>query len=236
MALDIKDKRVLVVGAAGGMGEAISRAFAAAGANVSAAGRRGRDLDKVADKIGGVATSLDFLDTDAVEVFFKDAEPFHHVVIAAASTKNGAVAEMSLDEAQASMDSKFWGAYRIARVARVVDGGSITFISGSLSQRPLAGAVLQGAINAAIEALARGLALELAPVRVNTVSPGLIDTPLWNSMDTAERKKMFDQVAGGLPTRRVGQPEDIAQAVLYVATNPFVSGTTTVVDGGGLVT
>ena len=214
MGADIKDKRVLVLGAAGGMGAAIARAFAAAGANVSAAGRPGRDLDRIADEIGGVATSLDFLDTDVVEGFFKGEEPFHHVVIAAASTKNGTVADMSLDEAQASMNSKFWGAYRIARAAKVVGGGSITFISGSLSQRPLVGAVLQGAINAAIEAIARCLALERAPVRVNTVSPGLIDTPLWNSMDGTERKRMFDQVAGGLPTRRVGQPEDIAQAVL----------------------
>ena len=138
-------------------------------------------------------------------------------------------------EAQASVNSKFWGAYRIARVAKIVDGGSLTFISGSLSQRPMVGAVLQGAINAAIEALARGLALERAPIRVNTASPGLIDTKLWHSMGATERQKMFDQMAGGLPVRRVGQPDDIAQAVLYVATNPFVSGTTTVVDGGGLV-
>lgn len=235
MAIDIKNKRVLVVGASGGMGAAIARAFAAAGARVSAAGRPSRNLDEIASDVGGTLSALDVLDNDAVEAFFQAEEAFDHVVIAAASTSNGTIADLPIEEAQASMNSKFWGAYRIARVAKIVDGGSITFISGSLSQRPLAGAVLQGAINAAIEALARGLALERAPIRVNTVSPGLIDTKLWHSMDAAERQKMFDQVAGGLPARRVGQPDDIAQAVLYVATNPFVSGTTAVVDGGGLV-
>src|SRR6266478_6430 len=89
---------------------------------------------------------------------------------------------MSLADAAAAMESKFWGAYRVARAARINDGGSLTLISGFLSERPLATAVLQGAINAALEALARRLALELAPVRVNAVSPGMIETPIWDDL------------------------------------------------------
>jgi NAD(P)-dependent dehydrogenase (short-subunit alcohol dehydrogenase family) len=145
------------------------------------------------------------------------------------------VGGLSLADAQASMYSKFWGAYRVARAARVRDGGSITFVSGFLSNRPSPSSVLQGAINAALEALARGLALERAPVRVNTVSPGLIDTPLYANMAAADRQAMFDRTAARLPARRVGNPEDIAQAILFVATNPFATGSTVTVDGGGTI-
>ena len=108
-------------------------------------------------------------------------------------------------------------------------------MSGFLSVRPSGGAVLQGAINAALEALARGLALELAPVRVNAVSPGLIETPLWSGLPEDKRVAMFKGAAERLPARRVGQPEDIARAVLFLATTPFATGSTVRVDGGGAI-
>lgn len=179
--------------------------------------------------------ALDITDDASVEAFFGTLGAFDHVVIAAAKTKTGPVAALPLDDAQAAMNSKFFGAYRVARAAKVNDGGSITFVSGFLSQRPSATSVLQGAINAALEALARGLALERAPVRVNTVSPGLVDTPLYAAMSDADRQAMFDKVAARLPARRVGQPEDIAAAILFVATNPFATGSTVTVDGGGTI-
>ncbi|MCG5236305.1 SDR family oxidoreductase [Xanthobacter oligotrophicus] len=235
MALDLTGKRVLIVGAGGGIGAATARAFADAGARVFAAGRPGPKLDAVASGTGGAAVALDILDDGAIERVFAEAPAFDHVAIAAAATKSGPVSGLPLEAAKASMESKFWGAYRIARAARVAEGGSITFVSGFLSHRPSAGAVLQGAINAAIEALARGLALERAPVRVNTVSPGLIDTPLWQGMRADDRAAMFARTAERLPARRVGRPEDVAQAILFVATNPFVTGTTVTVDGGGTI-
>src|SRR5208282_1486196 len=99
-------------------------------------------------------------------------------------------------------------------------------VSGLLSARPSASSVLQGAINAALEALARGLALELAPVRVNSVSPGLIETPLWGGMPEEKRAAMFAGAAARLPARRIGQPDDIANAVLFLMTTPFATGST----------
>ncbi|SEN47509.1 NAD(P)-dependent dehydrogenase, short-chain alcohol dehydrogenase family [Sphingomonas gellani] len=219
MPIDLTDAHVLVVGASGGIGRATADAFAAAGAQVA---RPPRD-------------TLDIADDASVEAFFAQAEPFDHVVVAAAQTRTGPVAGLDLTDATAAMNSKFFGAYRVARAARVNDGGSITFVSGFLSQRPSARSVLQGAINAALEALARGLALERAPVRVNTVSPGLIDTPLYAKMDNAARQAMFDKAAARLPARRVGKPEDIAQAILFVATNPYATGSTVTVDGGGTI-
>ena len=133
------------------------------------------------------------------------------------------------------MDSKFWGAYRIARAARIRDGGSLTLVSGVLGRRPSAASVLQGAINAALEGLARGLALELAPVRVNVVSPGLIDTPLHDRLPADKRQAMFEQVAARLPAKRIGDARDVANAILYLASTPFATGSTVVVDGGGAI-
>jgi NAD(P)-dependent dehydrogenase (short-subunit alcohol dehydrogenase family) len=235
MNSDLAGKRVLVVGAGGGIGRATAALFVQAGGRVTGAGRPGPKLDAAAATSGAEAAVLDFLDRAAVEAFFSEREPFDHVVVAAAATRSGSVGGLALDDARASMESKFWGAYHVARAAKVVSGGSITFVSGFLSHRPSGGAVLQGAINAALEALARGLALERAPIRVNAVSPGLIDTPLWDSMPDADRAAMFARTAERLPARRVGRPEDIAQAILFVATNPFVTGTTVTVDGGGTI-
>jgi NAD(P)-dependent dehydrogenase (short-subunit alcohol dehydrogenase family) len=95
--------------------------------------------------------------------------------------------------------------------------------------------MLQGAINAALEALAGGLALELSPVRVKTVSPGLIATPLWSKLDADARQKMFDSAATRLPARRVGQQEDVANAIVYLATTAYTNGSTVLVDGGGAI-
>jgi NAD(P)-dependent dehydrogenase (short-subunit alcohol dehydrogenase family) len=120
-------------------------------------------------------------------------------------------------------------------VVRIRDGGSLTLVSGYLSDRPRATSVLQGAINAALDALARALALELTPVRVNSVSPGLIATPLWDGLDAAAREKMYADTAKRLPAGCIGQPQDIANAVLFLAGTPFASGSRVLVDGGAVI-
>ncbi|MDR7147762.1 SDR family oxidoreductase [Rhizobium sp. BE258] len=219
MKMDFKNARVLIVGASGGIGGAAADAFEALGARIE------RPTSDV----------LDITDDASVEEFFFDKPPFDHVVVAAARTKTGSVATLNVGDAQISMNSKFFGAYRVARAARVNDGGSITLVSGFLSQRPSATSVLQGAINAALQGLARGLALERAPVRVNAVSPGLIDTPLHAKMTEEDRQAMFGRVAARLPVQRIGQAEDVAQAILFVAANPFVTGSTVTVDGGATI-
>src|SRR3984893_13139040 len=223
----------------GRSGSALTTAVPAgeAGAYVTIASRSKVKLETALGSIRGTsrAVVLDTRDQSALERFFMAEGPWDHVVVSAAQTPSGPVRTLDLADANAAMESKFWGAYRVSRAARIKDGGSLTFISGFLSVRPSAGAALQGAINAALEALARGLALELAPVRVNTVSPGLISTPLWSSMAEEKREAMFARAAVSLPARRVGQPEDIANAVLFLATTPFATGTTVRVDGGGAI-
>jgi NAD(P)-dependent dehydrogenase (short-subunit alcohol dehydrogenase family) len=234
---DFASQSVLIVGGSSGIGAAGARAFAEHGATVTIASRNAGKLAVAAAEIGhGVRTAaFDTTDPREVEAFFANGGSFDHVVISAAQTPTGQVRQLSLDDAHAAMDSKFWGAYHVARYAKINEGGSLTFVSGFLAMRPSKASVLQGAINAALEALARGLALELAPVRVNTVSPGLIDTPLWSKMDSATRSSMFESAASRLPVRRVGRAEHVANAILYLAGTPFTTGSTVLVDGGGTI-
>lgn len=141
---------------------------------------------------------LDTGDDAALAAFFDTEALFDHILMSAAQTPTGPMRKLSLEDAHAAMDSKFWGAYRA--------GGSLTFVSGSLAERPSAASVLQGAINAALEALARELALELASVQVNAISPELIDTPLWSKMEDDARAGMFARIGANLPAGRVGRP------------------------------
>ncbi len=232
----LTNQSVLVVGGSSGIGLAVARAALAERAKVTIAGRNLERLDHAARSLGNVQTvRLDTLDNESLATFFNASEPFDHVLISAAQTPTGPVRKLALEDAQAAMDSKFWGAYRTARLARIKEGGSLTFVSGFLSERPSASSVLQGAINAALEALARGLALELKPVRVNTVSPGMIDTPLWSRLDDDDKRAMFDRVRNSLPVGRIGQPEDIANAAIFLMTTGFATGTVVRVDGGGVI-
>jgi NAD(P)-dependent dehydrogenase (short-subunit alcohol dehydrogenase family) len=233
----LKGARVLVLGGSSGIGLATAAAAAADGAFVTIASRSQSKLDAALAGLAGNARAivLDTGDEAAVERFFTDEAPWDHVVVSAAQTRTGPVRTLGLSDAKAAMESKFWGAYGVARAAKIKNGGSLTFVSGFLSVRPSASSVLQGAINAALEALARGLALELAPVRVNAVSPGLIATPLWAGMADDKREAMFAGAAQRLPARRVGQPEDVANAVLFLAATSFATGSTVRVDGGGAI-
>ena len=238
MLQSFSTQRVLVVGGSSGIGEATARAFAEADAEVTIASRHADKLSAAAARIGhGVVTAtLDTTNDAEVEAFFAGAGRFDHVVISAAQTPGGPLRELSMAKAYEAMNSKFWGAYRVARAVKLNERGTLTFISGVLSVRPGI-PVLQGAINAGLEALGRGLALELAAqkVRVNTVSPGIISTPLWDRISADERQAIFDKAAATLPARTLGQPEDVARAVLYLASTPYATGSTVLVDGGGAI-
>jgi NAD(P)-dependent dehydrogenase (short-subunit alcohol dehydrogenase family) len=230
-------KKVLVVGGSSGIGEASAAALLELGAQVTIASRDPLKLQAAAVRIGGeVRTAVLDTGNDAgLEAFFAAQGEFDHVVVSAAQTSSGPVRQLPLVDAYAAMNSKFWGAYRVARAARIAEGGSLTLVSGFLSARPSKTSVLQGAINAALESLARGLALELSPVRVNTVSPGMIATPLWAGMSDEARASKFESVAARLPAKVMGQPEDVANAVAYLVTTPYATGSTVLVDGGGAI-
>ncbi|MDH6134955.1 NAD(P)-dependent dehydrogenase (short-subunit alcohol dehydrogenase family) [Kitasatospora sp. MAA4] len=230
-------QRVLVVGGTSGVGLATAAGFAAAGAEVTVVSRSQQKIDEALKSLGDRAQgrTLDIRDDEQVEHFLEAAGTFDHVVVSAAVTPAGRADTLPLADAYAAMDSKFWGAYRISRRVSIRPTGSLTLVSGYLSVRPGRASALQSAINAALEALARALALEFAPVRVNAVSPGLLDTPIWDGLPEANRQSMFEAAVQKLPVRRVGQPEDVAEAILYLARSAHSTGTTLFVDGGGSI-
>ena len=233
--MDLRNQKIIVVGGGSGMGYAIARSAAAAGADVVLGGRTLEKLERASDGFGSriKAATVDTTDPASVKVFFKAQGEVDHLVITASSVKTGSIHDLAFTDALASMHSKFWGPYLCARYVQLNPKGSLTLFSGILSRKPAPGLAALAAINAAVEGLGRALALELAPVRVNVISPGLTDTGVYDSMPAEKRKAFFEGSARSLPTGRIGQPQDIAEAALMLMTNGFVTGVTLDVDGGG---
>jgi NAD(P)-dependent dehydrogenase (short-subunit alcohol dehydrogenase family) len=227
------------VGGSSGIGLATAANLATAGAQVTIASRSASKLEGARRAISGtVATCvLDIRDESAVAECFKNIGPFDHLVISASDAVFGPFLEVPIRDVQEFLDSKFWGAYRCARYAapHLAKDGSITFVSGAASQRGTAGLAAGSAINAAIEALGRSLSVELAPIRVNTVAPGLIVTPVWDTiMKNEEKQALFKEAAAKLPLKRIGMPEEVAHAIRYLIENTYTTGTVLFPDGGYL--
>lgn len=234
--MSLKGKKVVVVGGSSGIGLATAESAKADGADVVIASRNAERLKAVADKIGVTAVATDVTDDESVVKLFKTCGPVDHVVVTAAQLRSGPFKTVAMEDVRATFEGKFWGAWRVARAAEIRAGGSLTLVSGFLSIRPRPNSAIVSAANGAIESLTRALALELAPIRVNNVSPGIIDTPIRAAMPEAARKEMLAKVASGLPVGRVGEAEDIAQQILAFMKNGFATGAIVYLDGGGLVT
>jgi len=206
-----------------------------AGKKVVVASRNAERLQAAADKVGATAIATDVTNDDSVANLFRKCGPLDHVVVTAAQLRSGPFKTVSMDDVRATMDSKFWGAWRVARAADIRPGGSLTLVTGFLSIRPRPASAIVGAVNGALESLTRSLALELAPIRVNCVSPGIIDTPIRAAMPEAARRDMLAKTAAALPVGRVGVGEDIARQILAFMTIGFATGSIVYIDGGGLV-
>jgi NAD(P)-dependent dehydrogenase (short-subunit alcohol dehydrogenase family) len=213
--------RVVVIGGSSGIGLATAEAASAAGAEVVTASRR-------------TDASLDVTDESAVREFFEGVGRLDHLVFTPTARAAGPVTEVDLDAARLAFDTKFWGALYCVRHAapRMTEGGSITLLSGAAAWTPMRGGAITASTNGAIAALVRTLAVELAPVRVNAVSPGIIDTPTWAAMAEDQRTAMFERLSGALPVGRVGVAEDIAEAIVFLMTSGFTTGTVLHVEGG----
>lgn len=158
------------------------------------------------------------------------------LAIPGSAVKTGPLNELSIADAKSSMDNKFFGPYRAVKYAQVNPQGSIILFSGILSRRPDKGSPILAAINSAVETLGKALAVELAPVRVNVISPGMTrDTGAYLGMPDQAREEMFAAVAESLPVKRVGRPADIASVAIELMSNGFITGTVIDVDGGGLL-
>ena len=237
--MSMHNATVIILGGSSGIGLATAQAVQAAGAKVVITGRDAARLENARVALGGNADArqLDAADEAGTRELFAGLPAIDHVFITAGQL----VLDGKLAPATASLhpalDTRFWGALYAAKYAapKIRPGGSITFMSGTASRRPLPGASVATASCGAVDAFARALALDLAPIRVNTIQPGYTDTPLFDGIFGDQRDAVLAAAGAKLPVGRIGRPDEIAHAVLFLMTNGYVTGINLVVDGGGLL-
>ena len=233
--MNLGGSSVVVIGGSSGIGLATARLAAQAGMEVTIVGRDADRLARARADIGVVATAqLDMRAEAEVQSFFHDLGTVDHIVVTASDAVGGAFLDLEVARGRAFMDSKFWGPYIVARygVPVLSRKGSLTLFSGAAGERASPGFALGSAINAAVDALVRSLAVELAPIRVNSVSPGIVDTPVWNALPGVDAAAVFQDTAARVPAGRVARAEEIASAVLHVLDNEYLTGVSLRVDGG----
>jgi NAD(P)-dependent dehydrogenase (short-subunit alcohol dehydrogenase family) len=233
-----RGRRAVIIGGGSGIGLATAARLARAGADVIIVGRSVRKLKAAAATIPGQLGYYvaDSHDDASMRQLFDQVGPYHDLIVTAADPPAaGPFLDLPIERVHKFFESKFWGSYRAVRygVPLIQTDGSITLTSGTASQRPSPGHAGTSAVNAAVEALARTLALELAPIRVNVVSPGIIATPVWEAiMDKRQRDALFDWYSNKLPLGRIGTADEVAGAILHVIENTYMTGAVLVVDGG----
>jgi len=230
-------KKIVLVGGASGLGLAAARAAKAEGADVLVTSISQPQLREVAEKHGLKGGLLDVTREDEVSAFFQDVGAFDHLVISAGDPlKKTPFLKQTAEGARKDFEIRFWGAHCAIRhaAANIRPGGSITMTSGLAGRRATPGIAVLGAVCGAVESLAQGLAVELAPIRVNVVCPGVVDTGIWDAMPNDARAGFYAETGRSLPAGRVGRPEDVAEAYLYLMKNGYSTGTTVITDGGGL--
>jgi NAD(P)-dependent dehydrogenase (short-subunit alcohol dehydrogenase family) len=233
----IANKHVVVIGGTSGIGRAIAQQAAAAGGRVTVGSRNQKRVNDTVALLGPPAQGkvVDVTDAESVRVFFEFAGQIDHLVLPGNEVKIAPFQKLAIADAQASMASKFWGQYGAIKVARMMPGGSIVLFSGVASRKPGAGAPALTAINAAVEGLGRALAVELAPLRVNVIAPGVVETELWEGLPAETRGEMLKSFTNRQPIPRPGQPEEIASVVLTMMAATFMTGAVIDVDGGTLL-
>lgn len=238
--MSLISKRVVIIGGTSGIGLATAHAAVDAGAEVIIASSRQSSIDAALGELSAdtAGHTLDVLDTAAVRTFFDNVGEFDHLAYTAGESLSlMPVDGMNLDKARGFFQIRFFGALNAVSIAarHIRPEGSITLTSGSARTRPGAGWSVASSLCGATTSLAGALAVELAPIRVNVVEPGIVRSPLWSGMKADDQQAMFDQQAAILPAGRVGEVEDVAQAFLYSMTQSFMTGTSIPVDGGALL-
>ncbi|MGF1528600.1 MAG: SDR family oxidoreductase [Candidatus Competibacterales bacterium] len=226
---------MVVIGGSSGMGKAVAKRAVAAGMVVTITGRGDDTLQEAARALGVAdAQPIDIASEASIREFFQRQGPVDHVVTSAAFVRPGPFKTGSTEDARTTFEGKFWSQYLVAKHAEI--RRSMVFFSGVYSRRPAPGVSAVVAVNAAIEGLARALAVELAPVRFNVISPGLIQgTAAYNFMSEEQRQQMFDATAKALPAGIVGDADSVAGLTLGLLESPYVTGTVVDIDGGGLL-
>lgn len=235
--MTLEGKRIVVLGGSSGIGLATAQAAAREGASVVIASSRKARVDEALNSLPGAeGHALDLSDERAVKNFFAALGAFDHLVFTAGENLQlGKLADTDVEAARRFFDLRYWGAFMAAKYgsSKIRPGGSIVFTSGLAGQRPHAGWALGASICSAMEGLTRALAVELAPLRVNIVSPGVVRSPLWDNMTEADRAALYRQMEEHLLVGHVGETEEVAEAYLYLMRQTYGTGHVLVVDGGG---
>jgi NAD(P)-dependent dehydrogenase (short-subunit alcohol dehydrogenase family) len=237
LANRFEGKRVVILGGSSGIGLAVAEHASSQGANVVVVSSNPERIQKAVESLGGSAEgqTADLSDECSVAALFTRLGPLDHLVFTAGdSLQLNELADTDLAQARRAFELRYWSALAAVKYAspHIRKGGSIVLTTGIAGLRPQKGWVIAASVCGTIEALTRALAVELAPIRVNAVSPGVVRTNLWQNMPAAERENLFESVGKSLPVGRVGEADDIAQAYLFLMQEGFSTGQTVVVDGG----
>ena len=234
--MKLQGETVVVIGGGSGIGLTVARLAIGEGARVVVGGRSADRLDAAVAQLGADARAfrVDTSDDGSIKAFFAQAGQFDHLLVTAATDTVVPIDDPVDDAARSPFESKFWGQYRAVRAAlpSLSPTGSITLMAGAAGARPLKGGSAYAACNSAIEGLGRALAIELAPVRVNTVSPGTIDGSLWQGRPAEVRETVFAGWRDMALLKRTGTEAEVAEVILMLMTNRFMTGSTIYPDGG----
>jgi len=236
--MNLNGKRIAILGGSSGIGLAVARGAAREGAAIVIASSRQQSVDTALATLppGTTGHAVDMKDETAIQTLFARLGVIDHLVFTAGENlKLSNLAETELQVARDFFNLRYWGAYAAAKYGAplIRPGGSITFTSGLAGQRPHSGWSVASSICSAMEGLTRALAVELAPIRVNIVSPGVVKSPLWSNMSETDRDALYRNMAETLLLRHVGEPEEVAESYIYLMKQSYGTGQCVTVDGGG---
>ncbi|WP_066361050.1 SDR family oxidoreductase [Herbidospora mongoliensis] len=234
MSSSLDGRTVVVIGRGSGIARAVTLATHAHGARVVVAGRDQDSLRAAYNDEGITAERVDITDDDSIAALAERLGQVDHVVSTASARARGRLAELDREALLRSFDTKVIGPVMLAKhfAPRIAEGGSFVLFSGVAAFKPAVGYLGVAITNGAVDFLTRSLALELGPIRVNTISPGVVDTGIWDSLGEDAKSAYFTDLRSRNPARRIGVPDDIAAAVIFAMTSPFLTGVTLRIDGG----
>ena len=240
--IGLQNERVIILGGSSGIGLAVAEQASSQGADVVIVSSNPERVQEATKSIGrGVdGQTVDLSDERAVAALFTKLGPFDHLVFTAGDKLHlNALADTDLKHARQAFELRYWSALAAVKYGspHIRKGGSIVLTTGVADRRPPKGWVVAASVLGTIESLTCALAVELAPIRVNAVCPGVVRTSLWQSIisSESEREQLFENVGKHLPVGRVGEAHDLARAYLFLMKEGFATGQTIVVDGGAVL-
>ncbi|MFI6825825.1 SDR family oxidoreductase [Kribbella sp. NPDC050241] len=235
--MSLQDQRVVVLGGTSGIGLATAHLAAAQGATVIVASSNPESVKRALEALPGTASgeAVDLTDAAAVRAFFDRLDPFDHLIFTAGEPLTLLEVEsMDLARARQAFQLRYFGALGAvsAAASKIRRGGSVVLTTGAAGDRPSPGWSVAASICGAMDSLVRALAVELAPLRVNAVKPGVVRSPLWSDLSVEDQQTLYDETARLLPVGRVGEVTDIAEAYVYLMNQGYATGTIVTIDGG----